>query len=130
MAAVMTRKRLMTPGILIVGGGAMAVGAWLGDEAGLAIGLAVLTVAGAVVGYIWAGGRGDTAAILRGAGDERQRLLDLYAVAFAAIVMILLCIAGAVIDLARGGNGDPWALICGTGGVAYAVGFAFVRRRS
>jgi hypothetical protein len=59
--------------VLVVVGGAVAVASWVGGDHGLAIGLVAIYAAAAVVAYLWSGGSGDIAALMRAGGDERQR---------------------------------------------------------
>ncbi|MCK9877492.1 hypothetical protein MXD61_15115 [Frankia sp. AgPm24] len=121
--------RLATTAVLLLGGGAITLGAWLGGDRDLALVLAVFYVVIGVVAFVVAGGRSDVAALLRVAGDERQRSLDLRATALSALAMETFCVGGLVVDLARGGSGYPWALVCAVGGVSYAIALAVVRTR-
>ena len=61
--------------------------------------------------------------------DERLASIDLRATAVTAVVMILAVLAGFVVEVARGQDGMPFALIGAVGGVAYlgAVGYFRVR---
>ncbi len=95
----------------------------------LAVGLGIFYVVGSMAFYLWSRGRGDVAAILRLSGGERQRLIDTRASAVAGLVTLFFCLAGMVVDLVRGGTGNPWALILGVGGVAYAVAAGVLVRR-
>lgn len=122
-------RSLATTATLAVGGGAITVASWIGGQHGLAIGLAVFYAVGCVLSYLWSRGRGDVPAIMRLSGDERQRLIDIRATAFAGLATLLFCLGGAVVDLAGGGTGNPWALICGVGGASYAVAVAVLIRR-
>lgn len=119
-----------TTATLAIGGGAITVASWIGGQHGLAIGLAVFYAVGCVASYLWSRGHGDVPAIMRLSGDERQKLIDIRATAFAGLVTLLFCLAGAVVDLARGGTGNPWALICGVGGASYALAVAVLVRRA
>jgi hypothetical protein len=96
----------------------------------LAIGLGVFYLLSCVASYLWSRGRGDVAAIMRLSGDERQRVIDIRATAVAGLATMVFCLGGAVVDLARGGDGTPWTLICGVGGAAYAVAVAVLIRRT
>jgi hypothetical protein len=129
MTRTKLRQRTATVAVLAVGGGAVTVGTWLGGQHGLAVGLGLFYLICMVIAYLWAGGDGDVAAILRVSGDERQRALDLRATAISGLAMGLFCIGGLVVDLARGGSGNPWALVCAVGGLSYAVALAGFRRR-
>ena len=61
--------------------------------------------------------------------DERLAGIDLRATAVTAVVMIVAVLAGFVVEVARGQDGMPFALIGAVGGVAYlgAVGYFRVR---
>ena len=122
-------RRLAATAVPLGLGLAIAAGAWIGGEQGLAVALAVFYVVCGVIAYLWTRGSGDVAAIMRVDGDERQRQLDLRATAISGLAMGLFCIGATVVDLARGGTGMPWATVCAVGGVAYIVGLAVVRRR-
>ena len=124
-------RRHQTSLVLIGFGALMSIAAWIGGQRGLAVALAVFYVLCTIGSELWAArGRGDVAAILRTSGDERQRSLDLRATAIAGIVTIVFCLGGALADLARGGSGNPWVLICGVAGASYAIALEVLRRRS
>jgi hypothetical protein len=122
-------RRAAATATLLVGGGALSIGAWVGGEPYLALMLAVFYLVTGAIAYLWAGGGGDVAALLRASGDERQRQIDVRATVVAAYAMMLFCVGGAVLDLARGGTGNPWALILAVGGVTYAAALLALRRR-
>ncbi|HEY8729695.1 MAG TPA: hypothetical protein VIL94_08930 [Acidothermaceae bacterium] len=126
---IKTAKRLLGTGFVVVLGGAETVGAWAGGHHGLAVGIGAFYVIASLGVYVWSGRRGDVAALLRADGDERQRQLDMRATAIAGLVMIVCCIAGAVVNLAHGGSGGPWAVLAAVGGLAYAVALAGLRHR-
>ncbi len=123
-------RRLVVTGVMVVGGGALALGALAGGQPLLAAMLAVLIAGFAAITYRWSGGGGDVAALLRSSGDERQRMIDMRSTAFAGVATILFCLGGGVVDLARGGTGNPWTLICAVSGVAYALALGILRRRA
>ncbi|WP_255347008.1 aldehyde dehydrogenase family protein [Frankia sp. QA3] len=79
--------RLATTAVLIIGGGAITLGAWLGGDRPLALAMAVFYLVIGVVTFVVSGGRSDVAALMRVAGDERQRSLDLRATALSALAM-------------------------------------------
>ncbi len=120
----------VTTAVLAVLGGAITVASWVGGEQSLAIMLGIFYVICCVGAYLWSRGHGDVAAIMALSGDERQRLIDVRATAIAGIATLAFCIAGAVVDLARGGTGNPWALICAVGGASYALAVAVLIRRA
>ncbi len=117
--------------VLLVGGGAVAVGAWIGGHPGVAAAMIAAYVVLAVIAFIWSGGRGDVAAIMRGGGDERQRSIDLRATAAAGIVTSIVTVAGAVVNIARtGGDPGPYGVVCMVFGISYGVALAVLRWRS
>ncbi len=127
---ITTRKRLASVASLAVLGGALVAAAWVGGSPGLAAGMAVILALAGVAAFLWSGRNGDIAAIIRLSGDERQQRMDQRAVAITAYVMIYACIAGMVVDLARGGDGWPYAQICAVGGVTYMIALAVLHRRT
>jgi len=124
-----TGHRGATVAVLAVGGGAVAAGTWLGGSHGLAVGLVAFYALASVIAYVWAGGRGDVAAILRAGGDERQRTIDRDATSITGLAMVLAAITGAVVETARHGNPGAYGLMCVVGGLAYVAGLVAVRYR-
>lgn len=120
----------LSTAVLAVFGAAITIASWIGGDHVLAIGLAIFYLVGCVAAYLWSRGRGDVAAIMRLSGDERQRFIDTRATAIAGLATLLFCLGGFVVDLARGGTGNPWALICGVGGASYAVAVGVLVRRA
>lgn len=85
----------------------------------------------AAIAFIWAGGRGDVAAIMRGGGGERQRGIDLRATATAALVTAIFTVGGAIVSIARtGGDPGPYGVACMVFGVSYGLALALLRWRS
>jgi hypothetical protein len=115
--------------VLVVGGGAIAVATWVAGDHGLAIGLVVFYVVAAAIAYVWSGGKGDVAAIMRAGGDERQRGMDRDATAFMGLAMALVAIVGVIVQIARNANPTAYLVMCVVGGVSYSVSIAVVRRR-
>jgi len=117
--------------ILLVGGGAVAVAAWAGGHPGVAAIVVGAYVVLAAIAFVWSGGSGDVAAILRGGSDERQRAIDLRATAAAGSVTALFTVVAAIVNIARTG-GDPGAYgaVCVVFGISYGVALAVVRRRA
>ncbi len=116
--------------MLLVGGGAIATATWISGEHGLAIGLVVFYVIAAVIAWLWAGGKGDVAAIMRVGGDERQRGLDRDATTIAGYAMVIAAITGAVVQIARGEGPGAYGVMCLVGGVTYVVALLVLQRRS
>lgn len=117
--------------VLLIGGGAVAAAVWIGGDPGLAaVILGIYGVLG-IGAFIWSGGAGDVAAIMRGGADERQRSIDLRATAAAGIVTGCVAVVAAIVNIARTG-GDPGAygVVCLVFGISYGVALAVVRRRA
>jgi hypothetical protein len=129
MNATRSGYRSASAAVLVVGGGAIAAATWVGGDHGLAIGLVVFYVVAASAAFLWAGGKGDVAAIMRVGGDERQRGLDRDATAITGMVMSLAAIVGAIIQTARTSDPGPYGVMCVVGGVSYVVGLIVLRRR-
>ena len=117
--------------ILLIGGGVVAMAAWLGGDPGVAAAVFVAYVVLAVIAFIVAGRSGDIAAIMRGAGDERQRAIDLRATAAAGIVTTIFTVGGAIVSIARTG-GDPgqYGTVCVVLGISYGAALVILKRRS
>jgi hypothetical protein len=125
------RHRTAAAAILVVGGGAVAVAAWIGAGPAIAIGLVAFYALAGGAAYVWAGRDSDIGAILRAGGDERQTRLDRDATAFAGLAMALTAIVGAIVSIARnGGDPGPYGVMCLVGGVAYALGLLLLKRKS
>jgi predicted tellurium resistance membrane protein TerC len=130
----MTRTKLRghrgaTSAVLIVGGGALCVGTWVGGEHGLAVVLFGFCLLAAVVAYLWSGRDSDVAAIIRAGGDERQRRLDRDATAISGLAMATAAIIGAVVESARNhGDIGAYGVIAAVGGLSYVVSLLVLRR--
>jgi hypothetical protein len=95
---------------------------WLGAEA--------LGIMGAFAALLLVGGRSETVRGLRGDGrDERFRQIDLEATALAGVAVIVAVIVAFGVDVARGGDGMPYAWLGGVAGIAYLAGVAVLRVR-
>jgi hypothetical protein len=121
--------RGVAAGILIVGGVGVAAATWVSGSLGWAIGALAIYVVLAALAFVWAGGSGDVAAILRVGGDERQRGLDRDATAITGVVMSLAAIVGGIVQIARTGNPGVYGLFCVIGAVTYSVSLFQLRRR-
>lgn len=123
------RRRGTTSVTLLVGGAAVVVATWVGGNPAWAGGVAAAYLVLAALAYLWAGGAGDTAAVLRAAPDERQRGLDRDTTALTGVAMALAALAGAVVSIGRSGNPGAYGVMCVVGGAAYALSLAVLRRR-
>jgi hypothetical protein len=124
-----TGHRAAAAAVLVVGGGAVAAASWVSGDHGLAVGLVAFYVVAATAAFVWAGGKGDVAAILRAGGDERQRGLDRDATAITGLVMSTAAIAGAVIQTARSADPGAYGVMCVVGGITYTISLILLRRR-
>ena len=109
--------------------GALMFGAFaIGDDLGQgAISFVIMAALASVFAF---GGRSETISGLGGPGrDERWEMIDLRATAFTCGVMIVTVIVGFLVEIARGHDGGPYALIGAIGGIAYVLGVAFLRWR-
>lgn len=125
----LSARRWASVAVLATLGGAIAIATWIGGDHILAVMLGGFYVICCAASYLWSRGSGDVAAIMRLDGDERQRLLDTKATAVAGLVTLGFSVAGAVVDLARGGTGNPWVLILAVGGLSYTIAFGVLRQR-
>ena len=110
--------------------GALMFGAFAiaGNPGQGAISFGIMAALAAVFAF---GGRSETIAGIGGPGrDERWELLDLRATAFAGGVVVVTVIASFLIEIARGNDGSPYALIGAIGGLAYVVAVGWLRMRS
>jgi hypothetical protein len=127
--ATPTGHRGVTAAVLVIGGGAVAAATWASGDHGLAVGLVAIYAVAAVVAYVWSGGRGDIAAIMRVGGDERQRGIDRDATAITGLVMVFAALTGAVIQTARSADPGAYGVMCAVGGITYSVSLIALRHR-
>jgi len=122
-------RRVVSAGVLLLGGSALAIAVWVSGDHGFAVGAAVAYLVLAGIAYRWAGGSGDVAAVLRMGSDERQRGLDRDATAITAVAMSVTAIVGALVQVVRTGNTGAYGVMCVVSAVSYAVSFFILRRR-
>jgi uncharacterized membrane protein len=122
------RKYWVTPATGVVVGLLYLIGFSIGGQPVLGmVALAVMVVFSA--GLVLLGRRSETVHGLLSRRDERIASMDLRATAVTAVVMILVCLAGFVIQVARGHSGRPYDLIAAVGGVAYIGSLVWFRLR-
>ncbi|MDL4775873.1 MULTISPECIES: hypothetical protein [Thermomonosporaceae] len=120
--------RWLVPVTSVVGGLAMFLAVGLNGDWVLGSLLLGIMVVYAAVLLLFR--RSESVALLGGdEGDERQRTLRLRASDFGFSVLAVFCVGGFVVDLARGGDGMPWAVICGVGGASFAGALIVLSRR-
>ena len=124
-----SKRRVPSTAVLVVVGGAIAAATWVSGEHGFAVALAIFYAVAAAGAYLWSGGNGDVAAIMRVDGDERQRQMDREATAWAGVVMGTFAIGGTIVQLFRGEDAGPYSLVCAAGGVSYVVALLVLRSR-
>ena len=105
---------------------AFAIG---GDAASGAYSAAVLVLVGAV--FYFGARRSETLAGLGGPGrDERWERIDIHATALTGLVLIAVIIGAFLVDIAGGGDGNPYGLLGAVAGVTYIACVAILRARS
>jgi drug/metabolite transporter (DMT)-like permease len=124
----LTRTRWFLPLFAAALGGLMLAAEWIGGAP--IAGLASLGIMCALAAVFLFGGRSETIRGLRGDGcDERFHQFDVNATAAAGGVVIAATIAGALVEFARGHDGEPYTWIAALGGLAYVVAQVVQRRR-
>lgn len=122
-------RRALSAIVLATGGLALSIAIWASGSHGFALGALAFYAVASLITFLWAGGRGDVAAILATSGDERQRGLDRDATAVTGLAVTLVALIGAIVAIARTGNPGDYGVICFVGGATYAVALAVLRRR-
>jgi hypothetical protein len=124
----MCSSRWFLPVFAVFLGGLMFAAQAIGGHPGAGlVSFAVLALTGALVLF---GGRSETIRGLRGdMRDERFQRIDIHASAFAGTVVILAIIAGFLVEVARGHNGNPFTWLGAVGGVSYLAAVILMRVR-
>lgn len=123
-----TMRRSATAAVLLIGGGAVSAAVWIGGDHGLAVGLIIFYIVAAGIAFVWSGGQGDVAAIMRAGGDERQRKIDRDAIALSAYAMGGVALIGTIVQAARGQDPGGYGVMCLVGGTSYSVALFFFNR--
>lgn len=123
-----TRSRWWMPAFCVFLGAVMFAAFAIGDNVAQgAISFAIMASLGAVFLF---GRRSETLRGLAGPDrDERWAMIDLRATAIAGLITILFVIGAWLYQVARGENGDQYALIGAVAGVAYVIAVAILRWR-
>ena len=123
-----SRWRWGTPLVAVAIGVAYLVAGWLGGDRPFAVaGLVVMVGVAAVV--LVAGRFSETVAGLLDRRDERINSIDTQATVFTAMVLITAVIVGFIGEIARGEDGEPYAMLGAIGGVSYVAAFVVLRFR-
>lgn len=120
-------RRLRVPGIMAIGGSAIALAALVRSGWEPALVVEAFTIAMSI-GYSVLGGRdSDVGAILGERADERQTHVGMRATALAGMVTAVVALGGFVVATAVGSTVWPFALFsCVTAG-SFLVGLAVYR---
>lgn len=121
-------KRWTTPGFAVVAGLAYLVAGWRGGDRAFALsGFGVMVVL--AVAMVALSRRSETVAGLLDRRDERINTIDRDATVFAGMTLILAVLIGFVVEVARGQDGQPYALLGAIAGVAYIAALVVQRIR-
>lgn len=123
-----TWNRWAVPAICFVIGAAYLVAGLVGDNRSFAIAGPLIMLAAAVI-FLVLTRFSETARGMRDRRDERINSIDRDATVAAGVAVIIAVIAGFVIDVARGGNGQPYGLLGAIGGVTYLLALVWYRLR-
>jgi ABC-type Fe3+-siderophore transport system permease subunit len=129
MRMAMCRSKWVLPISIVALGIAMFAAEWIGGnpEAGIYAG-AVIVVWGLFI--LLAGVRSETVRALRGdGGDERFRMINVHATAFAGLVLIVGLIVLWMIEVVQGHDGNPYGALSALAGVSYLVALLLMRWR-
>ena len=116
------------PIVAAVIGVAYLIAGIVGDDVWFGVfGLALML--GVAAAMMLAGRRSETVQGLLDRKDERIRGIDNEATMFAGMAVLLAVIVGFVIEIARGQDGAPYAMLGAIGGVAYVAALIVLRLR-
>src|SRR5689334_24124081 len=123
------RSRWWMPAFSLFLGLLMLAAFWIGGS--LVDGLVAFAVMAAVGALFFFGRRSETLQGLGGPGrDERWERIDVHATALTGLILIAVIIGAFLVDVARGGDGNPYGLLAAVAGVAYIASVAILRARS
>lgn len=117
-----------TPLVAVALGFAYLVAGWLGGDRAFAVGGLVLMV-GVAAAMLIARRYSETVAGLLDRRDERINRIDTQATVFTGMVLITAVFAGFISEIARGEDGEPYAMLGAIGGVSYVAALVVMRFR-
>ncbi len=121
-------QRWYVPTVATLIGVAYLIAGILGDD--LRFGVTGLVLMLATAGtMVLVGRRSETVKGLLDRQDERIRGIDNDASMFAGMVLVVAVIAGFVIEIARGQDGQPYAVLGAIAGVFYIAALVVLRLR-
>lgn len=124
----MTIRRWAVPAFSVAIGAVMFAVGVVADQLGLGLAMFGIMLGYAVVLVVFR--RSEPIALLsEESTDERRRLIQLKAGYFSLNVVVALVLGGFLVDLLRGGDGGPWALIAAVGAVSFVAALIFHSRR-
>ncbi len=119
----------VVPGVAIAIGVIYLIVGLVSDDVKFAVGgFAVMAAIAAVLLLVRR--RSETVGGLLDRRDERINQIDLNSTAFAGIVLIFVVLGAFVVEVARGGDGQPYANLGAVAGVAYIAAMIYNRLRS
>ena len=121
-------QRWYVPTVATLIGVAYLIAGILGDDLRFGVTGLVLMLATAVA-VVLVGRRSETVKGLLDRQDERIRGIDNDASMFAGMVLVVAVIAGFVIEIARGQDGEPYAVLGAIAGVSYIAALVVLRLR-
>jgi hypothetical protein len=121
-----SRWRWGTPLVAVGIGVAYLAAGWVGGDRGFGL-FGFLLMLGIGLALLLAARFSETVAGLLDRRDERINLIDTQATLFAGMVLIAAVIGGFIVEIARGEDGSPYAMLGAIAGVSY-VGAVLVLR--
>jgi hypothetical protein len=123
------RKGWAVPIFLVLMGGVYLVAFWAGGEVWAGAGAAAFMVVFAAL--LLFGGRSEVVRVLRGQPtDEMWRSFNLRAIWFASEILAVVVVGAFVYEIARGGDGQPYALLGFVFAAAYVAALLWFRWRA
>jgi hypothetical protein len=121
-------KKWAVPIFLVAMGGVYLVAFWAGGEVWAGVGAAVFMVVVAVL--LFFGGHSEVVRVLRGQpSDEMWRSFNMRAIWFASEVLAVVVVGAFVYEIARGQDGQPYALLGFVFAAAYVAALLWLRWR-